>query len=498
MTNLRLSHPTLGIALCALSFAAQSLMAADIYVSPTGSTSGTGGLNSPLDLATALSGSKVAKGGTIWLRGGTYLGPFVSHLTGDSSSPITVRGYPNERAILATDYQYLDMGVLNVLGAFAVYRDFEVTVRNPTRSYSTSFRPMGVQVQAPNTKFINLVVHDVGMGFGFWSEAVNSELYGNLIYNCGTQNTILDKRAGHGIYLQNSTGVKLIRDNIIFNQFGWGVHGFGGSLNGIALDGNILFNNGVLSGPSVGPVNNILISGAAATNISLTSNYTYQSFDVPYHQVFADANVCLGCTQWNVSGSLNVTDNYFVGGIPSAWIVGFQQANIQRNRFVGSGGFLGMLAPSDALLQADENLYWGGGYLGSPATFQYNVENFTFTQWQQRTNAEKTSQYRTGKPSGSDVVLRGNIYDSTRSNLVIYNWAMAPAVAVSLSSVMPVGASFEIRNVQDYFGPPVLVGTYLGGSISIPMTNLPVAAPLGWTAPPPTGPGFNAFVVIRK
>src|ERR1019366_2808888 len=184
----------------------------------------------------------------------------------------------------------------------------------------------------PNTKFIDLVIHDTGMGFGFWQEAVNSELYGNIIYNCGTQNTMSDKRHGHGIYVQNATGTKMIRDNIVFNQFGWGIHAYGVAQNSLLMDGNVLFNNGVLSAP-VGPFNNILVSGVAANGIVLTSNYTYRPMNAPYHGVFADADLCFGCTQLFANGNLVLEDNYFAGGTPSTFIVGFQNTTVLRNSF---------------------------------------------------------------------------------------------------------------------------------------------------------------------
>ena len=52
-----------------------------------------------------------------------------------------------------------------------------------------------------------------------------------------------------------------------------------------------------------------------------------------------------------------------------------------------------------------------------------------------------------------------------------------------------------IRNAQNYFGPVVASGRYAGGVVSIPMTRLAPATPIGLTAPAPTGPEFNAFVV---
>ncbi len=80
--------------------------AADFYVSPTASASGTGSIGNPWKLQTALNHpSAVKPGDTIWLRGGTYTGaPFTSNLNGTSASPIIVRQYPGERATIDGNY----------------------------------------------------------------------------------------------------------------------------------------------------------------------------------------------------------------------------------------------------------------------------------------------------------------------------------------------------------------------------------------------------------
>jgi len=70
-----------------------------VYVAPNGLPTGTGTISSPFDLQTALNGpAAVQPGTTIYLRGGTYYGRFVSSLTGTSTNPITVRSYPGEWA----------------------------------------------------------------------------------------------------------------------------------------------------------------------------------------------------------------------------------------------------------------------------------------------------------------------------------------------------------------------------------------------------------------
>src|ERR1700686_5223355 len=87
----------LGPAVFFLLSLATEAPAADFYVSPTASGSGTGSFTNPWQLQTALNQpSGVNPGDTIWLRGGTYTGIYTGRLNGTSSAPIVVRGYAGE------------------------------------------------------------------------------------------------------------------------------------------------------------------------------------------------------------------------------------------------------------------------------------------------------------------------------------------------------------------------------------------------------------------
>ncbi len=80
------------VGLCAASVRAP---AKDFYVAvggTSGTGSGTGTLANPWNLATAFAApASVLPGDSIWLRGGTYTGRFLSLLAGSSVSPIRVR-----------------------------------------------------------------------------------------------------------------------------------------------------------------------------------------------------------------------------------------------------------------------------------------------------------------------------------------------------------------------------------------------------------------------
>jgi len=477
------------------------------YVSPNGNPSNSGSISSPLDLSTALSGRAIGPGSTVLLRGGTYGGVFTSRLTGSEAQPIVVRSYPHEHAILVDDRARAGAATLNVFGAWTIYRDFEVTNRNPDRSFSPQYRPMGLEIQAPHSKFINLVVHDTGHGFGFWKEAVDSELYGNVIYNCGSENNEENQGHGHAIYAQNDIGTKTIEDNIMFNQYGWGLHAWPnpGGLQGFHIEGNISFNNGVLSGLT-NRFNNLHVSGHppyVASRVDMKANYTYDSPNQTEKTIllrrYMDASVCLECTNPVGQKDVTVEDNYFVGGLPVFLMGGWAQATVTGNVFYGANLLVGLVAGTTypENYTWDDNTYFGGGPAEHPdAWFFLNLKFFHFEQWKQATGLDRHSKYIPGRPSGVTTFVRPNLYEPGRANIVIYNWDLKEFVDVDLSSVLQVGSHFEVRNVQDYLGKPVAEGVYDGSSVRLPMIGLPVATPIGSrVTPPPTGPEFNVFVI---
>ena len=83
------------------------------------------------------------------------------------------------------------------------------------------------------------------------------------------------------------------------------------------------------------------------------------------------------------------------------------------------------------------------------------------------------------QPTGVKTFVRASAYEAGRANITVYNWANQSTVSVDVSSILSNGDGYEVRNVQDFFGAPVLTGTYNGGSLVLPMTGLSVATPYG-------------------
>ncbi|HVH69063.1 MAG TPA: Ig-like domain-containing protein [Gemmatimonadales bacterium] len=399
------------------------------YVATNGSSSGSGTTSSPWDLNTGLSGGNgaVQPGDTVWLRGGTYTGQFRSTLTGTAAAPIVVRQYPGERAIIDGAGSTNDTFVAD--GAYSIFWGFEVTNSDPVRCCSTSsfFRADAMVNHAPHTKFINMIIHDTGPGYYTWTQFADVEIYGAIIFNVGYDGS--DRGHGHSMYLKNDVGPLLVRDNIVFNSYGYGFHCYtntgDGLLNGIDLEGNTAFNSGTLSAQGTsGNLGNL--GQPPANNMKMIDNMTYFSPGI------GGSNWLLGS-----GDGLLATGNYVVGGTgmsEGTWT----NATITGNTVITTGP-----TPTQPL-----------------------------------------------------VFVRPNAYEPGRASVIIYNWSRQATVSVDLSSVLSVGSRYEVRNVQDIFGPPVLSGTF-GGTISFPMAGITPPTPIGLSSSPSpvTGPDFNVFIV---
>jgi hypothetical protein len=462
------------------------------YAAPSGSAAGDGTISRPWDLPTALAGGsgKVQPGETIWLRGGTYSGTFVSSLSGSASAPITLRQYPHERATIDGGSTGAETFTIN--GQWANYWGFEImqsgTQRFGTAGSGSGLRGTGVYVNnASNIKLVNLVVHDVGHGVYTENTSHNVEIYGLVIYDGGYEDGI--RSDGHGIYLHND-GVtpKVVRNNVIFNQFGFGIHGYAEATSqekGLVLDGNVVFNNGTVSSFRNNP--NLQLGGnGVADNDIVTNNLLYFS-----PGVVADLNAKVGYHAL-LNGTTLFANNTLVGGAQALDVGYWQNLTVRGNTFSGPNM---MVVQHDANAPATE--HWSGNaYLHDAGTTAWQLGTpATLAVWSAAVGAADQS---VATPSTPAVTVLPNAYEAGRATIVVYNWGGQGAVGVDLSGVLKSGTHYEIRNVQDIFGAPVASGTYGGGGVSVPMNGVTPAQPIGGSphAPQRTGPDFDVFVVV--
>lgn len=461
------------------------------YAAVTGSSTDSGTFTDPWDLATALAGGNghIQPGDTLWIRGGTYTGVngFHSTLTGTASARIIVRGFPGERAII--DKAGTASGeILTVDGAYTTYWGFEIMNSATER---TSTRKTGVYLQnGTNIRLVNLVIHDTGMGVFAEEGTGGAEIYGCLIWNVGWEEAT--RSNGHALYLkQNASGSKLVRDNVMFNEFGFGIHVYSdagtGGLENETFIGNVAFNSGSLSTFSS---RNFQIGGQeVATGDTARDNVFYFSAGV------GQGNTRLGY-QTLLNGSVVFQNNLIVGGSELVDDGYWQNAVIQNNTWVGTSRVV-TFRDTSAVGHA-----WSGNtfYRDPTATaWSFQGTTYTFTNWKTNSGLSATDAAPGGTPSATQVIVKPNAYEAGVGYVVIINWANQASVPVNLSTILSSGDKYQIRNVQDVFGSPVASGTYSSGTVSVSMAGVNPPAPIGGSpvAPVKTGPAFDVFVVTR-
>jgi len=140
-------------------------------------------------------------------------------------------------------------------------------------------------------------------------------------------------------------------------------------------------------------------------------------------------------------------------------------------------------------------------YYGQPL-FRYQGTNVnSWPLWQNTTHVDANSQYSSKAPTGAWTFVRPNKYESSRANIIIYNWDLSSYVSVDVSSVLKVGQQYVVQDAMNFYGPPVASGVYNGSPIAIRMTGLTLAPPVGNNIPfqpVHTAPVFGTFVLLGR
>jgi hypothetical protein len=469
--------------------------AADLYVSPDGSPAGPGTLAAPYDLATALSGQVGYPGDTFWLREGIYrLGHLNTRIHGAPRMPISFRQVTGERARIDGSITLYDS-----IG-YLVFRDFEIFSSDTNRLSSqigVGFDPTditlfpGFYCFVPNVSFINLVVHDQTRHGIYSSEhAENVLIYGCILYNNGWASP--DNAEGHGLYIQGELGTRRISENIVFNNSGANVHVYenapGKRLVGVTLDGNVAFHPGAIQ--SVRTYRDWIIGVDApatyADRIELIDNMGYHP---PGIRIFPDMQV----GRDHINGRVSVQGNY----MPLRLLMNnWQTATVSGNVFAPRApNYLVNLNQTLTSLEAtwNSNTYV---FAETGGEFLRDSQAYSFPAWQLVTGYDQESHFRTGGLAGTQIFIRPNRFERGRAHIVVYNWDNHDQVSVDVSSVLPRGWDYEVRNVQDLGAAPIRSGVFEGRPFELPMTNLTAALPNGpLKAPPLSGPTFGVFLL---
>jgi parallel beta-helix repeat protein len=421
----------------------------------------------------------------------------VSELTGTKDQPITVRSFPGDWAVL--DGGHSSAPTLTVNGHDTRFMDFEITKTDPDRKLDEaaanpddSRRGIGASVLGPRTKLINLVVHDAGNGIGVWQQAHDAEVYGCLVFNNGW---IGVKRVhGHGIYVQNSDGAKTITDNVVFNNFGYGIHGYGhnAEVRDLSLVGNIVFGNG---SPSANRQPNLFAGTERkpVENVDILNNILYHT-----PGTFA-TNLRLGYERAN--NDADIRGNVVVGGYPAVQLTSWDNVRLTDNLLsiplapgrhsqllVGldvpahPAGSLGLRLMS---YEWNKNQYFRPRSSNQRALFRLKQgsdksgeKTMTFESWRQETGFDASSTFADDSTRAMQVLVRPHAHGGPARIAVI--GSNSDTVRVDLDKAgLDLGDRFEIKDAQAPSADPIVEGTYDGRPVDIPLTQDVVQQPVG-------------------
>ncbi|WP_026474943.1 T9SS type A sorting domain-containing protein [Alkaliflexus imshenetskii] len=473
------------LSLVTVFFVVLNIYAAGFYVSVNGTARGNGTRANPWNLQTALNHpSSVVAGDTIWILGGTYRGEFTSVIRGREGAPIFVRAFPGQEVVLDGNVNTVESAVLNITGQHAWYWGLTITNSDAT---GNNYYKDGVYFAGPNNKLINCrIYNNGGNGVGFWRPALNSEVYGCVIYNNGFSGST--RGHGHGIYSQNETGTKIIRENILFHSHGNGIQIYteGGSIMGYLIEGNTIFNSGI---PGAGAIDrNIIIGGLQpADRISIVGNYLYNRANIT-----SKASVQLGYSA--VNRNAEFSGNYIVDG--SLYMMsGWNSLQVTNNSFIARNSGMQLIA-FDNYSNIATPLFNNNQY------FVGNLATRTFTAWQTFSRQDANSTYSSSVPSQTRVILQPNRYEQGRGHIIVYNWGRETNRLVNLSSVVRNGSQFQIWDATNIAAGPLVRGVYAGGNVQIPLQltqiELPIRSDSYRDILRHTLPEFGVFIVTSS
>lgn len=385
---------------------------------------------------------------------------------------------------------------LYVSGSDTVYRDFEITNtvadRNET-AYPGFSRGGGVFNIGSGNSFVNLVIHDNGMGIFTGSTSANSLIYGNVIYNNGMTHANGDP-FGISAYLENSEGYSRLYDTFLLNCFSINFQGYGvtGPYVGGDVQGSVFAGAGSPAG-----VRRLNMIYGPSSQVSPTANVSESHF---YHPPGGGYSVDFGYGAGITNGSF--VNNYLVGSGTS-----FEAKAVTNLTFTGNK-FYSPNAGDVYTITRNSGYNWNSNtyYNTAANTPRFGKSGpgsgvFSLPVWKPIFGYDSASTNVSGAMP-DQAIVRANAHQPGRANLIIYSPSGASSINVNLASAgLTNGQAYRIKNAFDWNGSNVTSGTFSTANpvVSVPLNAAAksVAAPIGGGATPATTcPSLCLMVVV--
>ena len=395
-------------------------------------------------------------------------------------------------------------------------------------------------IEGERVKLINCAVHNGGIGFGWFTRSVDSEVYGSLSFHAGFASAL--RGMYHGCYTQNVDSLdhpseKVFTDTIFFNNYGLGaqIYGSCGPAAHYSLDGVVSFSTtvpakefyktvtpGIMpAGKTTESQDSILLGSSRSSHrSSIRNTYVYNALDQDGVPTFDYGSIPLRIRSF---ADLLVEDSVFAGDGGGVVFDKVSQLRFSGNTVVGRPYYpskQGLVSILDThydvhvpLHEFSSNEYYRtdgapgiGIQAGWPAEFHVPLAD-----WQSVYGQDLDSNGYTGRPIANQVFVRPNAYETGRGHVIIYNWVGLDDVPVDLTPLgLSQGQAFKVHNIlsfktdpnaPDWYGNVAASGTFDSGDpwVDVDMTDTDVTSPIGSSVPlPSTLPEFGAFLVVPQ
>lgn len=453
-----------------------------------GSKFGTGSIDLPWDLQTALSNTQniIKAGDVIYLHDGIYNGRYVSNLN-SSGKKITVSAYKNDKVILDGNITSKQTAVLEVNGANVIFKNFEITfLGNFSRNIKDkNFKSItGINhLNGEDCAFINLKIHNIpGTAIGSWKRTGGTKIEQCIIFNNG----YIGKQRGHGvgIYVQNkSEQIRLIHSNTIFNNYYKGIQVWDASsrsafeyVKNVTLSNNVIFNNGLPSGKHWA---NIIIASDdnfglnVAKNIKINDNILYHNSDfLNDNKNFGDGvSLALGYNKNAPIDNVSLNNNIIIGKNNALNIL-----HVKHLIFKNNTVYTGYIHFKESILESLESKLWKfeSNMYYSRRLNAFRVlkhKDFTIDQWQNQFKLDSGSQRK--HISQFDLKTKLNITRLNGENnfrVTLFHKQGNDVEIDFLNYQIKKGSTYTIRNIEN---DTVIKTGIVSGSLKIqfPMGN---------------------------
>ncbi len=389
--------------------------AAQWYVAPGGKPDAEGTKAAPWDLQSALAGQHpIAPGDTLWIAEGTYKHP--------------------DRSLESPGYTVRLAGEKD--------RPIHVRAGPPAARNAVPGRRVtidgGLRVEQPSTW---LWIRDL--------EIIVSE---NL-----TVSRTLDEPGSHpksynrpwgGLHIYSGEGCKFI--NLVIHDNAQGISWWRGSTDS-EVHGCIIYDNG-WKAPDRGHGHAIYTQNQngvkTISDCIMTGGFGYTMHAYGSSRAYVD--------NYLVEGNICYNGGTFLigGGRPS------RNIRVTTNCLYNLSMRIGYSAPENENCEIRDNLIVNGSLQINRYKQVVNEGNLVLGK----------NDPRPGDPAVR-VGLRPNRYDPNRAHLAIFNWSGKPTVYVRPKSFLKSGDKYRLMDPRDFFGKPVLEGTFRGGTIRVPVAG---------------------------